>query len=97
MTKLRSFYDFNRLVESTATYNDLIREFPEFNLIFNTALGVITAISALTNNQISPDRIIAELNKISDSGVSQKVKLLDDFIDEVISKITFDKQYSDSG
>ena len=95
MTKLRSFYDFNRLVESTSTYNDLIREFPEFNLIFNTALGVITAISALTNNQISPDRIIAELNKISDSGVLQKAKLLDDFIDEVISKITFDKQYSD--
>ena len=95
MTKLRSFDDFNRLVESTATYNDLIREFPEFNLIFNTALGAITAISALTNNQISPDRIIAELNKISDSGVSQKAKLLDDFIDEVISKITFDKQYSD--
>jgi hypothetical protein len=36
MTKLRSFYDFNRLVESTATYNDLIREFPEFNLIFKS-------------------------------------------------------------
>ena len=95
MIKLRSFYGFGRLLESTATYNDLIREFPEFNLIFNTELGVITAISSLTSNQITPDMIIGELNRINDSGVLQKANLLENFIDQVVSKISLDKQYSD--
>jgi hypothetical protein len=95
MAKLRNFYGFSRIVENELSYNDLLREFPEFNLIMNTEMGVITTLSPLTDNQVTSDNIVSRLNKISGSPLLQKTKELESFIGEIIPKINLGESYSD--